>query len=299
MKIFYTFKNDIVKDDMVVFEAHNYYDQQNLNLLGSNQGHADITDFVTSELSLGTLKHLKVIGSLHIDFGNVCLRACLVGPDQPLNSLRIQYNNLNDSDAKNISDILSINYSLKSLSLQGNLITDLGIKQLACSLLGNNSLRLLDLSFNFIGDSGVEWLAAALMSNCTITFLDLTANSITAKGAKYFGGMLTRNNTLKTLQLGANNLEDEGAHYIAEGLKINKSLTEIDLRCSEIHPDGFGIRALKKCLLHHNFKIKILKLYVPSEKEAWANSQVQDIELYVEQTLSLAGDNSSSEEGLS
>lgn len=134
------------------------------------------------------------------------------------------------------------------------------------------------------------------MSNFTITALDLTANSITAKGAKYLAEVLTCNNTLKILQLAANNLEDRGAHYIAEGLKINKSLTEMNLRCSEIHPNGFGVRALKKCLFHHNVKIKVLKLYIPSEKEAWTNPQVQDIELYVEQTLSLAGDSSRSAE---
>ena len=104
MKVFYSFKDNVVKDNMVIFKGHNYYDQQHFSLLEHNQSCADITDFVVGKLSHGTLKHLKISGNLHVDFGNVLLRACLVHDDQSLISLRIEYNDLNDYDAKNILD---------------------------------------------------------------------------------------------------------------------------------------------------------------------------------------------------
>jgi len=81
--------------------------------------------------------------------------------------------NISDSSANIICDLLKDKPNLKSLSLAGNKITHVGVAQIEEVLKVNAKLESLDLSYNQLGDEGAKLVARALNLNTCLQSLYL------------------------------------------------------------------------------------------------------------------------------
>jgi hypothetical protein len=87
-------------------------------------------------------------------------------------NLSLQSNNLGNTEAAQLCEVLSVTNTITKLSLGHNRITDAGVAHFTDLLLGpsrkNSSLVVLDLFGNQIGDGGATILAHALVRHCTV-----------------------------------------------------------------------------------------------------------------------------------
>ena len=85
---------------------------------------------------------------------------------------------IDDKDAKTISDFLSNTANLIKLYINNNDISDIGVIYLAEALKNNESLQTLDISNNHIQDTGALALVDALEINKTLLVLRINDNFI-------------------------------------------------------------------------------------------------------------------------
>eukprot|EP00435_Cladocopium_sp_Y103_P071697 s56_g38.t1 len=179
---------------------------------------------------------------------------------EPLQTLKMNNNDISLSWAKELGAGLSKNNSLMHIDLSGNVFAVEGMKALARGL-KDKSLQSLVLTGNDLGaegakvvmeikteslhlannnlkNEGVEALAAGLHDNKTLVELDLAGNSIGAEGTQVLSRALVHNSTLRRLSLEHNHVEDAGAQAIGEGLQENTGLVKLILNDNEIGDPG-------------------------------------------------------------
>jgi hypothetical protein len=136
---------------------------------------------------------------------------------------------VDDDDARALSDALRVNTTLTRLVLSGNAIGPIGAASLAAALAVNSTLVELDLACNDVGDAGTTALADALKVNTTLTALWLSSYSIGGKGAISLAAALVANTTLTRLSLVFNTLGPAGASALANAFKVNTTVNELRL----------------------------------------------------------------------
>ena len=166
---------------------------------------------------------------------------------------------LNSSDIKIISTLINlpIMSHKEKLNLNFNRINDSDIKLISEALKANRNIKELDLSDNSIGEEGCRILGEVLTVNSYIKFIKLSSNNIGASGAKLLGGALKNNLSLQKLDLDSNRLQDEGCMWVADGLKTNSSIKEIHMVRNYIGDKGCGF--LSETLIH-NSKLESINL---------------------------------------
>jgi Ran GTPase-activating protein (RanGAP) involved in mRNA processing and transport len=218
---------------------------------------------------------LSLRGKLPSDEALLLYRFLKQDASLSLTNLDLANNQLTDTGALALADVLQVNATLTTLWLQGNQIGDAGATGLTKALEVNATLTNINLlrnkfsinaavelvqaakskgtqlkslcgieagatsaSFAGLGDSDAILLAYDLEVNATLTTLWLNGNKIGDSGAIGLGKALEVNATLTALSLYDNQIGDAGAIGLGEGLKVNATLTTLNLWGNQIGDSG-------------------------------------------------------------
>jgi Ran GTPase-activating protein (RanGAP) involved in mRNA processing and transport len=154
--------------------------------------------------------------------------------------------------AKQLSMLLTNNYSITSLDISLNAIPNEGVNLILNSLKSNKTLTSLNLgSYNFF--SNQEFLdpsnichpeetgfriAQFLKTNNVLKELKLSENRIGDIAGVLIAQALISNTTLEYLELWRNKLSISTGKAIGEALKVNNTLTFLGLNYNEMNPGG-------------------------------------------------------------
>lgn len=83
-----------------------------------------------------------------------------------------------NSNARALSSILRMNYTIKELDLSDTGLDDDGIAEICTIIKSNKSVEILNLSYNTFGELGAKLLKEALIENNTLKKLDLSRNAL-------------------------------------------------------------------------------------------------------------------------
>ncbi|XP_070550850.1 NLR family CARD domain-containing protein 3-like [Ptychodera flava] len=140
--------------------------------------------------------------------------------------LDLSHNNIGDSGAKSLSEVMMSMHGLTHLNLSHNNIGDNGAKSLSEGMRSMRVLTHLDLSHNNIGDSGAESLSEVMRSMDGLTHLDLSHNNIGDNGlCRLSEGMM---HVLTHLDLSHNKIGDSAAKSLSEMMWSMAKITNLD-----------------------------------------------------------------------
>jgi Ran GTPase-activating protein (RanGAP) involved in mRNA processing and transport len=160
-----------------------------------------------------------------------------------INTLRLAYNEINDSGASAISKLLRVNINIKLLNLTGNYITEKGAQGLAEAITLNTEIEELYLGDNQLGDIGASYIAKALPFCKKLRALDLGLNGIKLHGASVLAQTIPLNKSLQILNLGDNDMGHEAASKIFHAVNKAPNILELDLKRNEIGEIGASFAA--------------------------------------------------------
>lgn len=190
-----------------------------------------------------SLKHLNLfnIDRLTDSFSDLINGMIL---NQSIETLKLDFNDLDDEHCELLSSYLSKNQMLKELSLEENSITEQGMKLLKGGLMNHNSLKILNLSGNPIeGYSSLR----DLLSNTKLETLFISKCKIKEEGLIKIFEALQYNTTLTEFHFNKNNQE--------ENFQEIKDLLFFNTRIIKMKP-------LFKEFVERNLKFKkVLKLH--------------------------------------
>ncbi|XP_072893939.1 NACHT, LRR and PYD domains-containing protein 12-like [Hemitrygon akajei] len=194
------------------------------------------------------------------DSGVKLVAAALRNPECKIQKLRLNYNGLTASCAKDFASALTVNHSLVVLDLGGNELGDAGVKPLfECLSKPECKIEELCLWALNLTDSCTKDLSSALATNNSLTGLDLGSNKLSDSGVKQLSVILGKPDCkLQTLGLFKNGLSDSSAEDLASVLKTNNSLKELDLGHNELGDSG--VKLVSVAL--RNAECKIQKLWL-------------------------------------
>jgi Ran GTPase-activating protein (RanGAP) involved in mRNA processing and transport len=134
----------------------------------------------------------------------------------------------------NLMIIMPENRSLLTLDLSRKNLEDSEARQIADMLKVNKKLRRLELEGNFFGPEACKYFAEALKVNKSLKYLDLENNKLTNQGEDDSGIIeifkaLETNKTLISLNLNNNYLTTLCGHAICECLRENQILIHLDV----------------------------------------------------------------------
>ncbi|XP_070580537.1 protein NLRC5-like [Ptychodera flava] len=156
-----------------------------------------------------------------------------------LTGLDLSHNNIGDSGAKSLSEVMRSMHGLTHLDLSHNNIGDSGAKSLSEVMRSMHGLSHLDLSHNNIGYySDKKSLRVVMRSMDGLTHLDLSHNNIEDSGAKSLSDVMRSMHGYNHLDLSHNNIGDSGAKSLSEGMRSMDGLTHLDLSHNNIGDSG-------------------------------------------------------------
>jgi hypothetical protein len=145
-----------------------------------------------------------------------------------LNTLNINFCNLNDDQVKSLAKILIVNKTLMHLNLNDNKIGNEGAKALADMLKVNTSLKSLSLSNNPLGENGICYISHALNENKSLEILNLKkVKKLNDSSIKCLAKTLRNNENLCKLDISHCSLGVKGLNILLKCLKSNFSVTNI------------------------------------------------------------------------
>ena len=148
--------------------------------------------------------------------------------------LDLSYNQISDSGAKLLSNLMRREYVLGSLNLSHNHITSSGCSRMAQRMNDSLCLYSLDLSVNRIDDTGAIDMFSALCSNETLLSLSLSCNELTERCMAFIAHSLRGNRTAKVIDVSGNGVAGQltEAHFdiLEDSFASNTTLEVLDLR---------------------------------------------------------------------
>lgn len=162
-----------------------------------------------------------------------------------LATINLSNNNIDDSKAKLLSDMLANNVFINELDLSHNQLENTGVKELISALISKENIQALETK----SPSECYVIKEILRHNnnrYSLTKLDLSSNNFDFSGAQLLGTGLGKLDGLQHLTLSKNNIGDAGLSDIAEGLKDNYSLQALEL--SNIQCSIKGIQKLAETI---------------------------------------------------
>lgn len=177
-------------------------------------------------ISMKTLTHLDLSFN-KIDDSSEVIMDYIKSPECCLTTLMLNGADVDDTEAGNLSEALSMNSSLLTLSLAHN-------------LLGRDEPKA---AFNKELVTGGVAIGKMLEVNSTITKLDLSWNAIRLDSAEKLAASIRKNSTLVELHLGHNGFGDNATQIIGRALKTNDTLTALDISYNSLNPKSVAVLA--------------------------------------------------------
>uniref|UniRef100_A0A3B4FL37 NACHT domain-containing protein n=1 Tax=Pundamilia nyererei TaxID=303518 RepID=A0A3B4FL37_9CICH len=185
------------------------------------------------------------------DSGVISLCAGLQNPNCQLKTLRLDQNSLTSACCQDLSSVLSTQSSLRTLSLNYNKLQDSAVKLLSdglsspqcklqilglerncltnasCQILSSvlstqsSSLRTLSLNYNLLQDSGVKLLSVGLSSpQCKLQILRLSFCFLSSGSCGFLASVFSNQpSSLRELDMSHNSLRDSGVKQLCVGLQ--------------------------------------------------------------------------------
>ena len=225
------------------------------------------------------------------DHGIGILHQCLCGDKtikQQITEINLHYNNLTESSAHFISDIIS-HLQPHTLNLGSNKITNANNICISTStvkvldMMYNHltaqsgisdvmiCLEELNIKLNKLGDDGAELLSEGITNTKTLRVLNISINCIRSSGTTAIADALLKNTSLEELYMGDNPIGQDGAMALSNAIANNKKLIILsfldeDLADAEylLHIDKESAIILIKSLINNNTIIRLdldIKLY--------------------------------------
>ncbi|XP_059815423.1 NACHT, LRR and PYD domains-containing protein 3-like [Hypanus sabinus] len=163
-----------------------------------------------------------------------------VGRNRSLTELNLGENNLGDSGARLLADVLgNPACKIQMLWLGGVGLTVTGAEHLASALGANRSLTELYLGANKLGDSGARLVCEALRNpECKIQKLWLWSNGLTDSCVQDLTSALCDVSSLTDLELGSNSLTDRSLSALRRLILTLPRLDWIGFRGNQFSSDG-------------------------------------------------------------
>jgi len=112
------------------------------------------------------VRDVDVRGNALGDLGACAIAICLGNQlDCVVRRLHLSHNNITDSGASSISEMLAFNQSLVHVDLSNNAIGPAGAMEIAQALETNNTITQLNITNNPIGDEGAMAFFQAIKHN--------------------------------------------------------------------------------------------------------------------------------------
>ncbi|XP_039478145.1 NACHT, LRR and PYD domains-containing protein 12-like isoform X3 [Oreochromis aureus] len=185
------------------------------------------------------------------DSGVISLCAGLQNPNCQLKTLRLDQNSLTNACCQDLSSVLSTQSSLRTLSLNYNKLQDSAVKLLSdglsspqsklqilrleknyltnvsCQILSSvlstqsSSLQTLSLNYNLLRDSGVKLLSVGLSSpQCKLQILRLSFCDLSSESCGFLASVFSNQpSSLRELDMSNNSLWDSGVKQLCVGLQ--------------------------------------------------------------------------------
>jgi Leucine-rich repeat (LRR) protein len=115
--------------------------------------------------------------------------------------------NINDTEARILSEALTKNTTITQLNLANNDISDAGAVAIAEALKYNKTITWLDMSNNDIGNIGAQAMASASKNNEKLTYINLKNNPINTKGENALASAALASLTKCTIWITKNNTD--------------------------------------------------------------------------------------------
>lgn len=129
-----------------------------------------------------------------------------------------------------LKDIFVNNRTLKSISMNYCNIGETGAQQISQGLGLSPVLLNLSMSHNNICDQGAEYLTNPFFfENFSLESFNLSSNKITDKGMRKLLEGLNRNRTLRSLDLQDNQLSEASVSKLTPFVKLNTKLVKLNL----------------------------------------------------------------------
>lgn len=132
---------------------------------------------------------------------------------------------------------------IKRINMDGNELEESSAFKISEILFSCPALEHLDLRWNLVGIEGLQAICNALETNTTLISLNLDGNELGVEGARILGKSLALNSGIQHLELRDNGFGDAGVEALCQGLRGHKSLQLLDLGSNEITAVGAAMLA--------------------------------------------------------
>ena len=180
-------------------------------------------------LSNTTLKTLDMSYSPLSDEAAMCLRSLLQQSVLKFKELSICDCEVTSEGLVQLARGLIDNQQLVVLHMADNNIGETGAAAVGDMLRNNTSLQELNIRCCDITSQGAVEIAAGLTENSTLHVLHMSCNEIGLAGAEAMGRMLVQNNTLQRLSLTWDETLGEGVDALLSSLHKNTTLCDLSL----------------------------------------------------------------------
>ena len=162
-----------------------------------------------------------------------------------LEMLNLTNNNISESAATAISNVIELNTSLKEFYIGNNTLESsiIIVLEALCEIF---SLQKLDISDNYIPEKACETIASVVCSNSELEYLVLSNNNL-GKETLDIATALQGLNSLKVLELGQVNMPKEVSEELASVIECNDCLNTLKLYNNDMQSSAIVIlQALAK-----------------------------------------------------
>ena len=186
-----------------------------------------------------SLKKLTTLRILHLHNNLITEEAAddiakVITNNPLLEFIDLGHSSLHTSGMIKVVDALKLLQYLKALALNANQITETVASDIAQVISRNVQLEIILLSDNVLKANGTKVLCKSLRKCTALKLLDLKNNSITEEAADDIAAVITNNQSLKFVNIGMNKLKSAGIIKIARALKDLSHLNILNVISNEI-----------------------------------------------------------------
>jgi Ran GTPase-activating protein (RanGAP) involved in mRNA processing and transport len=132
-------------------------------------------------------------------------------------------------DLRKLAEALKINRTILHLWMEYCEMNEFGAKEISRGIKFNNTLQEIQFRSNNVKCSGMTYLCEALINHPSMKIVNFGSTGIKILGCEALSNMLKNNSSITDLCLNANSFGHQGVKILCEGLLVNKNLTKLSI----------------------------------------------------------------------